>query len=193
MVLRGPDPNIDDACPSRKLVVNREGHAIAEERCIKSMHIIRLRGPWEYKPLAHVWIGEGGVRRESVDSLPPAGRVQLPADWGATLGAEFRGRVRYERRFHLPTNLDRHERVWLVVEGIDYFGAVSLNATPLGPIVGYNHPTEFDLTGILLPRNVLTLDVELPQYASGATAPERPGRERLSGGPIGEVRLEIRP
>jgi hypothetical protein len=155
------------------------------------MHIIRLRGPWEYKPLAHVSIGDGDVRRESVESLPPGGRVQLPADWGATLGADFRGRVRYERRFGLPTNLDRQERVWLVVEGVDYFGAVSLNVTPLGPIIGYNCPTEFDVTDILSPRNVVTLDVELPQYASGATAPDRPGREVLPGGPIGEVRLEI--
>jgi hypothetical protein len=156
------------------------------------MHIIRLRGPWEYKPLAHVSIGEGDIRRESVESLPPGGRIQLPADWGATLGATFRGRVRYERRFGLPTNLDRHERVWLVVEGVDYFGAVSLNVTPLGSIIGYNCPTEFEVTEILSPRNVLTLDVELPQYESDAATPDRPGRKHLPGGPIGEVRLEIR-
>ena len=86
----------------------------------------------------------------------------------------------------------RDERVWLVVEGVDYFGAVSLNATPLGPIIGYNCPTEFEVTEILSPRNVLTLDVELPQYESGSAIPERPGREQLAGGPIGEVRLEIR-
>src|SRR5947199_55516 len=107
-VLRGPDPKIEDACPSRKPVVDIEGPAIADERFIKSMHIIRLRGPWEYKPLAHVWIGEGDVRRESVESLPPGGRI------------------------------------------------------------------------------------ELPQYESGSAIPERAGREQLPGGPIGEVRLEIR-
>ena len=69
---------------------------------------------------------------------------------------------------------------------------MSLNARPLGPIIGYNCPTEFDVTDILSPRNVVTLDVELPQYASGATPPARSGREQLPGGPIGEVRLEIR-
>jgi hypothetical protein len=155
-------------------------------------HIIRLRGPWDYEPLARVWIGEGDARRESVETLPAGGRIQVPSDWGATLGTAFRGRVRYARRFVLPTNLDPHERVWVVVEGVDYYGAVSLNATPLGRIVGYSHSVEFDVTELLLPRNVLALEVELPQYETGTATPERPGRESFPGGPIGEVRLEIR-
>jgi len=187
-----PDLDPEDEYPNGKRAVDNVRRVIHVECLFITMHIIRLRGPWEYKPLARVSIGEGDVRRESVESLPPGGRIQLPSDWGSTLGAAFRGRVRYERRFGLPTNLDPHERVWLVVEGVDYFGAVSLNATALGPIIGYNCPTEFDVTDILSPRNVVTLDVELPQYQSGAAAPDRPGREQLAGGPIGEVRLEIR-
>ena len=155
-------------------------------------HIIRLGGPWEYEPLSRVWIGACHVRRESVESLPPAGRVQLPADWGATLGADFRGRVRYTRRFGLPTNLEPAEQVWLVVEGVDYFGTLALNGQSLGKLAGYRRPAEFQVTELLLPRNSLTLEVELPQYDSTAASPVRPGRERLAGGPIGEVRLEIR-
>ena len=57
------------------------------------MHVIRLRGPWEYEPLAHTFIAADGTRHESTESLPPRGRVHLPADWGTTLGPEFRGRV----------------------------------------------------------------------------------------------------
>jgi hypothetical protein len=157
------------------------------------MHVIRLRGPWEYEPLARVWIGAGGERRESRESLPAAGRGQLPADWGLTLGADFRGRVRYTRRFGLPTNLEPHEQVWLVVEGADYYGKLALNDTPLGEVTGYvGPPAEFHITPLLGERNVLVFDVELANYEPGATPPRRPGREHLPGGPIGEVRLEIR-
>lgn len=158
-------------------------------------HVIRLRGPWEYEPLARVFLGSDGTRNEGTDDLPPPGRLQLPADWGATLGRDFHGRVRYRRRFGLPTNLGPLDEIWLVIEGVDYFGDVSLNGQALGRIAGYVAPREFDIRGALAPRNLLTLDVELPRYAmdSGAVATiERPGRDGLPGGPIGEVRLEIR-
>jgi hypothetical protein len=157
------------------------------------MHVIRLRGPWEYEPLARVWVGAGGARREDRDSLPSAGRGQLPADWGLTLGADFRGRVRYSRRFGLPTNLEPHEQVWLVAEGVDYSGTLELNGTALGEVTGYiGPPAEFNITRILSERNVLVFEIELANYEPGATVPHRPGREHLPGGPIGEVRLEIR-
>ena len=157
------------------------------------MHVIRLRGPWEYEPLARVGIDAGGARRESRESLPAAGRAHLPADWGLTLGPDFRGRVRYTRPFGLPTNLEPHEEVWLVVEGVDYFGSLAMNDTPLGELTGYlGPPAEFNVTPLLAPRNVLILEVELPNFEAGTVQPNRPGREHLPGGPIGEVRLEIR-
>jgi len=159
------------------------------------MHVIRLRGPWEYEPLARVFVAPDGTRRESTEELPPPGRVHLPTDWGATLGQEFRGRVRYIRRFGLPTNLEPHEQVWLVIEGVDYFGMLSLNGQSLGEVVGFQTPREFDIQGLLADRNLLTLDIELPRYEGGAAIRariERPGRDHLPGGPIGEIRLEIR-
>ncbi len=129
----------------------------------------------------------------SRESLPAAGRGQLPADWGLTLGADFRGRVRYTRRFGLPTNLETHEQVWLVVEGVDYYGTLELNGTALGEVTGYvGPPAEFHITPLLSERNVLISDVELASYEPGETIPHRPGRVHLPGGPIGEVRLEVR-
>jgi hypothetical protein len=154
-------------------------------------HIIRLRGPWDYEPLMRVRIDGAGVRHESSESLPPGGRVHLPADWGETLGADFRGRVRYRRRFGLPTNLGPEETVWLVVEGVDYFGWLMLNGTELGKMAG-GQIAEFETTRLLAPRNLLEYDVELPSYESPGASPPRPGREQLPGGPIGEVDLEIR-
>jgi beta-galactosidase/beta-glucuronidase len=102
------------------------------------------------------------------------------------------GRVRYTRRFGLPTNLDARERVWLVIEGVDCVGAVSLNETQIGQIVGSSRSTEFDVTEVLSPRNMVSLEIELQPSESGAAPPARPGREQLAGSPIGEVRLEIR-
>jgi beta-mannosidase len=156
------------------------------------MHVIRLRGPWEYEPLGRLLIAADGTRRESTGELPPPGRMHLPADWGETLGPDFRGRVRYRRRFGRPTNIEPHEQVWLVIDGVDYFAAVSLNGKSLGCVIGYQDRAEFDIRDLLAERNLLTLDVELPSYETGSAAPARPGRDQMPGGPIGEVRLEIR-
>jgi len=158
-------------------------------------HVIRLRGPWEYEPLARSIVAADGILRETTDDLPPHGRVHLPTDWGSTLGGDFRGRVRYLRRFGIPTNLEPHDQVWLVIEGVDYFGAVSLNVQPIGEVVGYQSAREFDIRHLLADRNLLTLEIALPRFdAGGATGAQadRPGRADLPGGPIGEIRLEIR-
>ena len=151
-------------------------------------HAIRLRGPWDFEVLASAADRPG----QNLAGAPVANRVELPCDWQATLGVDFRGKVRYRRRFNRPTGLDPHERVWLVVEGVDAFGAAALNGSKLGEVRGYALPASFDVTGLLSPSNELAIDVELPAETSGAAAPMRPGRETLAGGPIGEVRLEIR-
>ncbi len=196
-------------------------------------HLIRLRGPWQYSPL--VCFGDG--------PLPPPGGVELPTDWGATLGECFRGRVRYERNFNSPTNLDPHERVWLVIDGADARADVSLNGDPLGAVEGYALSAEWDITEKLGPRNTLSIEVEQldaasqgkpsspeppghrqgsapatggqskiqnpkskispPGHRQGSApatdsapatgaGPLRPGREHLPGGPIRQVRIEIR-
>lgn len=155
-------------------------------------HSIRLRGPWEFEPLARTLLRADGSIIEQPGKVPPAGRAQLPCDWSATLGREFRGRVRYRRRFNRPTGLGPHERVFLVVEGVDAFGSVALNDRPLGPIRGYAVPASFDVTDLLAASNLLAVDVESPEATSGAAAPLRPGRETAAGGPIDEVRLEVR-
>ena len=188
-------------------------------------HVIRLRGPWEYEPLARFSTdglsidrpraqatGESTPERAVVargdqqTDLPAPGRVQLPADWGDSLGRDFCGRVRYRRRFNRPTNLEPAERVWLVIDGVDARGDYTLNGHKLGSIDGYALPAASDITHLLAPSNVLEIDVELaaplcPPPAAGAEQPAagsplpaaaRPGRAGLAGGPIGEVWLEVR-
>ena len=59
------------------------------------VHTIRLRGPWPYEPISRSIRRDDGRVSETSDDLPPGGRLQMPADWGRTLGPDFRGRVRY--------------------------------------------------------------------------------------------------
>ncbi|HVA46078.1 MAG TPA: hypothetical protein VNH11_06860 [Pirellulales bacterium] len=155
-------------------------------------HVIRLRGPWHFEPLARATLDADGQITEISAGLPPAGRATVPEDWGDRLGSGFRGRVRYRRTFNPPATLDPHERLWLVVKGVDAFGHVSVNGTRLGTIDGYALARGFEVTRLVGPRNEIDLEVELPQELPGVTQPLRPGRERLPGGPIGEVRLEVR-
>lgn len=151
-------------------------------------HAIRLRGPWQFEPLARGVVRGDGQVVERFDDLPPAGRSTVPSDWGHEVGAEFRGRVRYRRSFNPPGTLEAHERLWLIVEGVDARGVVSLNGTRLGEVAGYAVSSSFDITRLVGPRNEIVLDVELPADNRAL----RPGREMLPGGPIGEVRLEVR-
>ena len=157
------------------------------------MHVIRLRGPWEYEPLARAMqIDTAEWRLQAID-LPPAGRVSVPADWGATLGPDFIGRVRYVRRFGQPTGLSAFEQIWLAVDGVDAFASVSLNGQALGEVSGPEWNARFNVTDYLEPRNILVLEIEKPRlntprcYAGVSDV-----RGGLPGGPIGEVRLEIK-
>lgn len=145
-------------------------------------HVMRLAGPWEFEVL-RVDAGEASVGQ--------SGRIQIPGDWGAWLGRDFRGAVRYRRHFHRPTNLDPHEQVWLAIEGVDAWGSVSLNGCPLGEVRGYALTAEFEITDALLLRNELTIDVECPPHERLGER-LRPGREDQPGGLLGAVRLEIR-
>ncbi len=88
----------------------------------------------------------------------------------------------FSRRFHRPTNLEPHERVFLVFEGIGGAGRVRLNDEPLGQVTLNDRPIEFDVTGRLAPFN--RIDVEL-QFTPSDTVPSQ-------GGLYGAVALEIR-
>jgi hypothetical protein len=115
----------------------------------------------------------------------------LPADWGATLGRDFRGRVAYLRRFGRPTGLDAADRVELVITRVDAWGSVRLNGRELGEIPVGGQVWRCDITLHMAPRNELVVEVELPGLAGASQPPARPGRDGLPGGLIGEVRLEI--
>ncbi len=151
-------------------------------------YVIRLRGPWEFQPLERMVLVAAGEYRRQTDQLPPGGRARVPDDWHEALGVEFRGRVRYTRRFNCPTNLGARDRVWLVCEGADHRASVAMNEQALFEMVGAEHPAGHDVTEMLQPRNTVTIDVSLDPEDT-ARPPDRQGK---AGGLIGEVRLEIR-
>jgi hypothetical protein len=115
----------------------------------------------------------------------------MPSDWGDTLGADFRGRVLYTRSFGRPTGLTASECVDLVIEQVDAFGSCSLNGQPLGKIELGAGALCVEITKLLRPRNVLEIEVELPQVGPSSAPLPRRAREGQPGGLIGEVRLEI--
>lgn len=129
-------------------------------------HRIRLRGPWEYEPLARV-DGTGA---------PSPGSMTMPCRWHAGGLADFSGKVRFRRRFGFPSRIDTHERVWLTFAGADRSAEVWLNGTFLGRHDG-DGPFEFEITGLLQARNELRIDLE---------------GSAQRGGLWGEVALEIR-
>ncbi len=155
------------------------------------MHVIRLRGPWQYRPLARTVLLADGTTHEEPGPLPRAGRIHMPCDWGNTLGHDFRGRVIYTRRFHRPTGLERGDSVMLVFDQIDALGRASLNGRPLGEFRWPEMPARFDVTRLLEESNELTVEVELPRAPEGVTPIPRPGTGDQAGGLTGEVRLEI--
>jgi hypothetical protein len=131
-------------------------------------HRIRLRGPWDYEPLAY-----SAPQRHL---LPPAGRMSVPCRWADGGLAGFDGRVRFRRRFGYPGRIDSYERVWLTFAGAAAQAAVALNGTALGLHDGEG-AFEFDVTDLLRPRNELVVDVEGPAESAGLW---------------GEVALEVR-
>lgn len=109
----------------------------------------------------------------------------MPADWSALLGGDFLGRVRYRRTFQKPTGLDSGERVFLVVEGPQSRGEVTLSRELIGD-VARGERLRVDITERLEDHNTLEIEVEHPAGGTGDDA-----SALGPGGLVGEVRLEI--
>lgn len=159
---------------------------------VASIHTIRLRGPWECRPLAWARRRADGAPVPIDAPLPAAGLLVMPADWSPVAGADFRGRVRFTRRFGCPTGLTAEDHVSLVVEAVDFAAEVTLNEVLLGAMRWGDGPWRGDITARLQAVNELRIEVELSDTLDGVPNSPRSGRESLPGGLIGEVRLEIR-
>ncbi len=135
------------------------------------MHIIRLRGPWQFEVV------------EQIAPLGPvansAGKQHQPADWSDILGAEFRGTVRYRRIFHEPSGLEPDQGVWLVVTRVRSHAKVELDGVLLGEVHG-DEPAEFPIATRLRPTCELVITVTHDDSS-----------DPHPGGLVGEVQLAI--
>jgi hypothetical protein len=147
----------------------------------ESAYRFLLRGPWQSEPLARVERDESGTLVWSGSELPVAGTVRLPASWQDAFG-HFRGRVRFRRRFHPPTNVEADDRLFIVLDGIGGEGIVWLNGSFLGKTSAQGSSTNLELTGRLRANNELEIDMEYADF-SGDPGP---------GGLFAPVVLEIR-
>lgn len=147
-------------------------------------HRIRLRGPWECRPLA--WSEPDYDGRP----LPTAGSLSMPSDWSPIAGPDFRGRVRFTRRFGCPTGILDGDRVELVVEAVDYEATIELNGQQLGNTRWGTGPWRCEITPWLQAANELRIVVDLPCETPDSPL-DRGERTGQPGGLVGEVRLEI--
>ena len=131
-----------------------------------------------------------GTYRPESEGLPAAARVTMPADWSATCGADFLGRVRYRRTFHRPTDLDSGERVFLVVEPARSSACVTLKGALVGVVYSGEPAGRFEITDRLEEDNRLEIIVDYPALDFMKSTVGDPSL-LPPGGLVGEVRLEI--
>jgi Glycosyl hydrolase 2 galactose-binding domain-like len=156
----------------------------------RPMHTIRLRGPWQFEPVAVYIKRAGGDYVERTTDLPPGAKSTMPADWSDAFGPHFLGRVCYRRTFQKPTGLGGGDQVWLVVEPARSLAAVELNGTPLGTMRANDAAARFDITRLLADRNALAVEVSHPAVDANGRPTEYSDIDS-PGGLVGEVRLEI--
>jgi len=144
-------------------------------------HRMHLKGPWEYEWLSPIPPARLAHTVGAGEPLSPRGKLRMPATWQAVFG-DASGQVRFRRRFHRPTNLEPHEQVFLVFDGVGGTAQLALNDQPIGRIFPPEHAAEYDVTRKLAEANVLVVDVAFDSETAG----EHPG------GLWGAVALEIR-
>ena len=138
-----------------------------------SNHVIRLLGPWRAEVLS---------AESALEGTETSRKQKIPSTWQSWLGDHFLGTVSYKRFFRVPTNLSPHQKVWLIVEPVDFAGCVHLNDSQLGMVQLGGPNFRHDASQLLRPRNELRIDVRLSK--DDIDSPR-------AGGIIGEVRLEI--
>ena len=123
-------------------------------------HIIRLRGPWQYKPLWQWEPAPRGSRRVSSELPPPAGTFVAPGNWRELLGARF-PRLRQAQQgippsdrigFELPRVAEAFCEMPSAIPG------VILNGCPIGD---ESTGGRYEITPLLQPTNELWMCVTL--------------------------------
>ena len=126
------------------------------------LHRMNLKGPWDYEWLDGPYpIGEAVSDSEATaenEFLLAHSRVRMPSSiqdaWG-----EVTGRIRFQRRFQKPTNLEGHERVHIAFDGLGGQATVSLNDEPLIELTDLSEPCTIDVTERIGQSNVISVEL----------------------------------
>jgi hypothetical protein len=124
-----------------------------------------------------VWEGPVGGKTPLVTE----GTTAMPCDWHSLFGP-VAGTATFSRRFHRPSNLEPHERVWLICTGVRGSGSVSLNDELLTEFSSDGEAVECEVTSRLQPFNIVSMRLSVGSIEE----PQRPG------GLFEPVVLEIR-
>ena len=117
---------------------------------------MRLHGPWQYE-----WLSQ-----DPSDSIVPrTGRVKIPIQWKSLFG-DVAGKACFRRRFHKPTNLEAHERVYIVLEEIKGRVQISINDSVLGTADNPQETIDYEITEYLEPFNELSVEIEFDPAAT---------------------------
>ena len=135
-------------------------------------HRIRLRGPWEYEPLAGPAAGT-------------ARRLSLPDRW-ADIDL---GPARLTRAFGYPGRIDAHEHVWLTIEGLTVPATITLNGQPVGDATVGSFARV--ISSLLGPRN--RLEIRVPASGAGPALWREVALEIRRDAYLSNVRVERLP
>ena len=153
------------------------------------MHSIRLRGPWQYTPLATTRWTRACQSEETGTEVPCPGTMNIPCDWSNALGQDFQGKVLFQRHFHKPTGLQDEDNVRIRIEQVNALADVFLNHEAIGTVKAEDGSTFFDIEDKLEHRNLLEIIVDFP------LVDDQSGQlvtiQDLSGVITGEIQLEI--
>ncbi|HEY2250591.1 MAG TPA: NRDE family protein [Planctomycetaceae bacterium] len=181
---RPPDIEPPDDSPARRAVRQSltygSGNLQVPEPLANSPYRILLRDPWETEVLYSSEHDGRAAGNSAAADLPAPKTVRLPAAWQELFGS-FRGRIRFRRKFHPPSNICAGDRLAIVFDGVGGAGTVSLNGRPLGSIELGAQTARFDVTGQLRTNNELQVELEFTG----------PVTDAASGGLHGPVALEI--
>jgi len=105
----------------------------------------------------------------------------MPQGWRELFG-DIGGTARFERKFHRPSNLESHERVFLVFKGIRGQSRIWLNRSLIGEFVATGDTIELDISSRMHSFNQIDVEINF-----------EPSQEpTLPGGLFGVVSLDIR-
>jgi beta-mannosidase len=133
---------------------------------------ILLNGLWDYEAQARVLLKPNSIFVEDPTNLPPAGQMELPANWELGGLHNFNGRVQFRRRFTFDGLRPDEQEIRLCFRGVDYFARVWLNGHELGTHEGYFQTFDFDVTEAVKPgENELVVGVTCPMEEPGTVWP----------------------